>query len=235
MLNFYYRPTGWFYTKGLKMSRLIEEIKKYQEGFKQRVPQETQEKMLAATKKLKELSISKNALKVTNKAKEIKLPNAVGKEISLFKSLEENNFIVLNFYRGAWCAYCNLELKALQDRNDELKKLGAKFIAISPQSPDASLSTKEKNELEFEVLSDNNNIVAKEYGLVFSLDEEIRPIYLSFGIDIPASNEEDSYELPMPATYVINKNKEIIFAFINEDYTKRCEPQDIIDTIKKNL
>ena len=87
--------------------------------------------------------------------------------------------------------------------------------------------------MEFEVLSDNSNVIAKEYGLVFSLAEELRPIYLSFGINLPANNKEDSYEIPMPATYVINKNKEIIFSFIDEDYTKRCEPQDIIDVIKK--
>ena len=97
------------------------------------------------------------------------------------------------------------------------------------------MTTKEKNELEFEVLSDHNNLVAKELGLVFSLAEELRPIYLSFNIDIPSNNDEESYEIPMPATYVINKNKEIIFSFIDEDYTKRCELQDIIDVIKENL
>jgi len=138
-----------------------------------------------------------------------------------------------NFYRGVWCTYCNLELKALQGINEELQGLGAKLIAVSPQSPDASMTTKEKNELEFEVLSDTGNVVSKEYGLIFSLSEELRPIYLSFGIDIPASNKEDSYEIPMPAIYVVNKKREIIFSFIDEDYTKRCEPQDILDAIKK--
>lgn len=189
--------------------------------------------MLKATKKLEDASISLNALKNGNKVNEFILPNAIGKEISLFDTLENNDFAVVNFYRGVWCAYCNFELKALQERNDELNELGAKLIAISPQSPDSSLSTKEKNDLNFEVLSDINNKIAKEYGLVFSLAEELRPIYKSFNIDIPANNDDDSYELPMPATYVINKNKEIIFSFINEDYTKRCEPQDIIDAIKK--
>ena len=214
------------------MSRLIDEIKKYKEAFKQKAPLEVQEMMLAATKKLEDASISKNALTVGAMAKEIKLPNALGNEVSLFDTLEENDFVVVSFYRGSWCAYCNLELKALQGINEELKQLGAKLIAVSPQSPDASMSTKEKNELEFEVLSDNSNLIAKEYGLVFSLAEEIRPIYLSFGIDLPATNKEDSYEIPMPATYVINKNKEIIFSFIDEDYTKRCEPDDIIEAIK---
>ena len=216
------------------MSRLIDEIKKYKDAFKIKAPQEVQDKMLAATKKLEDTSISKNALTVGSLAKEINLPNAIGNEVSLFKTLEENDFAVVSFYRGVWCAYCNFELKALQGINEELKQLGAKLIAVSPQSPDASLTTKEKNELEFEVLSDNENIIAKEYGLVFSLAEELRPIYLSFGIDIPATNKEDSYEIPMPATYVINKKKEIIFSFIDEDYTKRCEPQDILEAIRNN-
>jgi len=216
------------------MSRLIDEIKKYQEGFRVKVPQEVQDKMLVATKRLEDAVISKNALQVGDSAKDFTLPNAVGNNVSLDEVLSNNDFAVVSFYRGAWCAYCNLELKALQEKNDELKALGAKLVAISPQSPDASLTTKEKNELTFEVLSDTNNDIAKEYGLVFSLAEELRPIYLSFGINIPENNDDDSYEIPMPATYVINKNKEILFSFIDEDYTKRCEPQDIIDAIKNN-
>ena len=216
------------------MSRLLDEIKNYQEEFSKKVPKEVQEIMLKATKKLAEDRLSKNALKVGDIAKDFKLSNATNNEVSLFDELEKNDFVVINFYRGVWCPYCNLELKALQSINEELNNLGAKLIAISPQTPDASLSTKEKNELAFEVLSDSHNKIAKEYGLVFSLAEELRPIYESFGIDIVGLNQEDSFELPMPATYVINKNKEIIFSFIDEDYTKRCEPQDIIDIIQKN-
>jgi len=217
------------------MSRLIDEIQKYQEQFKVNAPQEVQEIMKKVTKKLEEQGLSKNALQVGDLAKEINLPNALNNTVDLNEILQNNDFVVVNFYRGVWCPYCNIELKALENINEELKTLGATLLAISPQKPDASLTTKEKNELTFEVLSDVNNHVAKDYGLVFSLDEELRPIYLSFGIDIPKNNDDDSYEIPMPATYVINKNKEIIFAFVNEDYTKRCEPQDIIDAIKKSL
>ncbi len=214
------------------MSRLIDEIKKYQENFKDRVPVEFQEIMLNATENLKGLNISKDSLKEGNNAKDFALPNAVNATISLDELLKDNEYVVINFYRGAWCPYCNLELKALQGINSELKELNAKLVAISPQTPDASLSTKEKNELEFEVLSDLHNSVAKEYGLVFSLAEELRPIYEGFGIDIPGSNDENTYDLPMPATYVVNKNKEIIFSFIDEDYTKRCEPQTILDLLQ---
>ncbi|RXK07055.1 peroxiredoxin-like family protein [Halarcobacter bivalviorum] len=216
------------------MSRLLDEINKYQEAFKEKVPQDIQQVMLDATEDLKRLSLSKNALKVSDKAIDFELPNAVNKPVSLKEALESNDFVVINFYRGIWCPYCNLELQALQSINSELEKLNAKLIAISPQTPDSSLTTKEKNELEFEVLSDKDNKVAKEYGLVFSLAEELRPIYKSFGIDIVAANEENSFELPMPATYIVNKNQEIIYSFIDEDYTKRSEPQTILDIIQKN-
>ena len=214
------------------MSRLKDTISEYQDAFKSKVPQEIQEIMIAATKKLEDEKLSKNALKVGDIANDFTLPNALGKEVSLNEVLDRNNFAIVSFYRGGWCPYCNIELAALQQRNEEFKALGAELVAISPQSVDESLSTVEKNELKFEVLTDSNNLIAKEYGLVFSLADELKSIYESFKIDIPTSNGEDSYELPMPATYVINKNKEIVFSFISEDYTKRCEPQDILDLIK---
>lgn len=216
------------------MSRLIDEINNYKEGFKKKVPQEFQDIMLNATEELKKTSLSKNALKLGDTAKDFALPNAVNQTVSLDELLKENDFVVINFYRGLWCPYCNLELKALQSINDELIKNNGKLVAISPQTPDASLSTKEKNELEFEVLSDSHNTLAKDYGLVFSLAQELRPIYEGFGIDIVGLNDEDSFELPLPATYVINKQKEIIYSFIDEDYTSRCEPQEILDIIAKN-
>ncbi len=216
------------------MSKLLDEIKNYQDSFIQKVPLEVQEIMLNATKVLEKEKISKNALKNNDSAKNFSLPNALNKKVSLDDVLENNNFVVLNFYRGLWCPYCNLELQALKNINDELKDLDTQLIAISPQTPDASLSTKEKNDLDFEVLSDSHNKVAKDYGLVFSLAQELRPIYKSFGIDIEGLNQDNSYELPMPATYVINKKKEIIYTFVDEDYTKRCEPQTILDIIRKN-
>lgn len=216
------------------MSRLIDEIKKYQENFKKKVPEDIQQKMLKATKKLEDAKISKNALIVGNIAKNFTLKNVLNNNISLDTLIKENDFVVISFYRGVWCPYCNLELKALQEINDELISLNTKLIAISPQTPDSSLTTREKNELEFEILSDIDSKVIKEYGLVFNLDDELKPIYESFGIKLPESNGVNTYELPMPGVFIINKNKEIIFSFINEDYTKRCEPKTILDTIRKN-
>ena len=216
------------------MSRLADEIKSFQEEMIPQLPTDFLEEAQIDTKRLEDLKISEDALQVGDTAPDFKLANAVGEEVSLYETLQDNDYVVLNFYRGAWCPYCNLEMNALRSINEEVKSLNGAIIAISPETPDLSLSMKEKHELEFEVLSDTDYKVEKEYGLVFSLSEKIRPYYESLGIDIPTATKNSSYDLPMPATYVVNKNKEIIFAFIDEDYTKRSEPQDILDAIKKH-
>lgn len=215
------------------MSRLGEAIKVYQEGFRNKVPSDIQNIMLEATKKLESEKLSKNSLKVGDRFENEEFTNIDGKSVKLYDYFGDNDFLIINFYRGSWCPYCNLELKSLQGYLEEFKKYNASLIAISPQTPDNSLSTKEKNELEFEVLSDIGNKVAKDLGLVFSLAEELRPIYESFKIDIPNSNNDKTYELPMPATFVINKKGKVIFSFVDEDYTKRYEPEEIVKILKK--
>jgi len=217
------------------MTKLIKEIEKFKQEVNINVPKHLLEVSLAETKVLQEKKISHKALQVGDIAKEIILPNILGESVSLYENLEKNDFIVLNFYRGIWCPYCNLEIKALQNIKDELSNLNTKIIAISPQTSEDSLNIKEKNNLDFEVLSDLDYKVEKDYGLVYSLSEKLIPIYKSWGFKVSDNINNDEYELPMPATYIINKNKEIIFAFIEEDYTKRCEPSDIVDAIKKNI
>ena len=114
----------------------------------------------------------------------------------------------------------------------DIESLGAQLVAISPNLPDKSLSTVEKNHIAFEVLSDVGNHVARDFGLVFTLSEELRPIYASFGIDIPAFNGDHTFELPMPATYVIATDGIITYAFVDPDYTKRLEPSEIVKVLK---
>ena len=113
-----------------------------------------------------------------------------------------------------------------------IESLGAQLVAISPNLPDKSLSTVEKNHIAFEVLSDVENHVARDFGLVFTLSEELRPIYASFGIDIPAFNGDDTFELPMPATYVIDTDGIITYAFVDPNYTNRLEPAEIVNVLK---
>ena len=115
----------------------------------------------------------------------------------------------------------------------EIKSQGAELVTISPQLPDNSLSTAEKLALEFEVLSDGGNKVAKSFGLVFKLSEKMQEIYKNFGIDLPTANGDQSFELPIPATYVVAKNGIIAFAFIDADYTNRLDPEIIVSELKK--
>ncbi len=107
------------------------------------------------------------------------------------------------------------------------QELGATLATVTPETPDNSLSTREKLQLAFEVLSDSGNRLARQFGIVFALPLELRPIYTKFGIDLPATNGDDSFELPLPATYIIGEDRRIEYAFVDTDYTKRADPEDI--------
>jgi peroxiredoxin len=116
----------------------------------------------------------------------------------------------------------------LQLELPRIEELGASLMAVSPETPDNALSTREKIDLSFEVLSDVGNKIARQFGIVFTLPEDVREIYAGFGMDIPASNGDDTFELPIPATYVITPDRKIVIAFVDADYTKRLDPEDII-------
>ncbi len=115
---------------------------------------------------------------------------------------------------------------------DRIEALGASVVAISPESPEETRATAEKNSLTFDVLSDIGNRVARQFGIVFQLPEELRPIYAGFGIDIPKANLDDTYELPIPATFIIGTDGTIRKAFVQADYTKRLDPEEIIEILK---
>ncbi|MCL6414371.1 AhpC/TSA family protein [Aestuariirhabdus sp. Z084] len=212
------------------MTTLTEQIAAYEVQKKQKVPAELLEIMNGATRDLVATGIEAQALAVGDSVPDINLPNANGQSVRLYDLLKQGP-VVLNFYRGGWCPYCNFELGALQAALPEIKAKGAQLVAISPQTPDSSLSTAEKNALEFEILSDQGNQVAEQFGLVFELPESIRGIYDKFGIDVVAHNGEDSFKLPVPASYVINSDGNVTYAFVNADYTQRVEPQQLVDAI----
>lgn len=114
-----------------------------------------------------------------------------------------------------------------------IEELGASLVAVSPQTPDNSVSTAERMKLTFEVLSDVGNRVARQFGIVYVLSEELRPIFAGFGIDIPAANGDDTFELPIPATYVIDRDRKIRMAFVDADYTQRVDPEVVISVLRE--
>lgn len=215
---------------------LTQELQETRQQFLANQPEEVKAKMAQATTDLINAKIAEQSPSKGETIPKFTLPNAVGQEITL-DSLLKKGAVVISFYRGGWCPYCNLELRALQQALPEIIARGATPVAISPETPDNSLSTKEKNELSFEVLSDRGNTVAKQFGLVFTLPEKLRPIYSNFGIDLPAYNGDSTFELPIPATYVVAADGKIIHSFADADYTQRLDPEAIIqalDSITKN-
>ncbi|MGJ3246568.1 MAG: peroxiredoxin-like family protein [Elainellaceae cyanobacterium] len=195
-----------------------------------KIPAESRAVMAQATEDLSTSGILDQVRREGDRLPAITLPNALGQPVCV-QDLLARGPVVISFYRGEWCPYCNLELRALQQALPDIQAQGATLVAISPQTPDHSLSAAEKHELAFEVLSDVGNQVAREFGLVFKLSPKLLPIYEKFGIDIAAHNGDESYELPIPATYVVDRNGTIVHAFVDADYTQRLEPAEIVEAL----
>ncbi|QEE48482.1 AhpC/TSA family protein [Flavobacterium alkalisoli] len=171
-------------------------------------------------------------LQAGDKAPDFSLVNATGNMITLSELLEKGK-VVLTFYRGSWCPYCNLQLAYYQKYLDQIHDLGAELVAISPQTPDESLNIKEKNELNFEVLSDNGNIVARKFTTVFRNADEPLNTMNELGLDFNSHYSDDSRELPIPAVFVIEKDLTVSFAkSIGGDYRNRVEVSEIINHLK---
>ncbi|WP_291131669.1 peroxiredoxin-like family protein [Flavobacterium sp. UBA7682] len=175
-----------------------------------------------------------NPLKVAvgDKASLFSLTNAINKTVSL-EELLKNGPVVITFYRGNWCPYCNLILNAYQRILPQIKELGANLIAISPQNPDSSLSMKEKQELQFEVLSDKGNEAAKHYTTIIKNSIEAIDSASKLGVDFYAHYDDQSRDIPIPAVFIINKEGIITFAKSEGgDYSLRIEPKEILDALK---
>jgi peroxiredoxin len=177
--------------------------------------------------------IARTMLKVGDHAPAIVLRNAKG-EIVDIGALRKKGPVIITFYRGGWCPYCNLALEAFQEILPEIKAAGASLVAISPEKPDDTLSTAEKNALAFEVLSDVGQKVGRAFGLVYQFTEELRSAYHGFGLDIPAHNgAPGEWALPVSATYVIDRDGTIIYAYTDADYRDRADPRDLLDLLTR--
>ncbi len=211
---------------------LATELKAVTENVRQQIPPETFSAMEAATAHLAASTLAEQALKRGCRMPEFNLPDATGKIVRSV-NLRANGPLLISFYRGHWCPYCNLELKALQERLDDIAAKGVTLVAISPETPDQSLPLQQKHALNFPVLSDIGNHIAKQFGLVFALDETLKPIYQSFGIDLKAYNRDDSLALPVPATYLIDGDGTVLEYYINVDYRERIAPEAVLEWLDR--
>ena len=212
------------------ITSLSEQLAAYKAGYLQRAAPERVAIMEAATADLRATGIESQALQVGARAPDLTLPDALGQPVRL-SSLWQRGPLVLVFYRGGWCPYCNLELRAWQQQLGALKNLDAQLVAVSPQTPDNSLSTAEKNALAFPVLSDSALQAATAFGVAFEMPPELVEVYSRGGNDLPVLNGNGRWVLPVPATYLVDQNGSIAFAHIEADYRERAEPRDVLAAI----
>ncbi|WP_447038865.1 peroxiredoxin-like family protein [Streptomyces sp. DSM 118878] len=206
---------------------LRDDLRDLYENGHRKLPTDVLEVMDRGAAELLATRIAESALGTGDRAPRFTLPSATGKEVSLDALLAEGP-VVLTFYRGAWCPYCNLALRALQQHHDDITARGARLVAVSPQIPDESISLTEKEGLGFDVLSDLGSDVAKQYGIAFDLSDELGALYNRLGFELHRVNGGHARTLPLPATYVIDPAGAVRWAFVDADYSVRAEPSDIL-------
>lgn len=187
--------------------------------------------MIKAARDL-DMAMPSPGLRAGDSAPDFTLLNAFGRRVKLSDQLNKGP-VVLTFYRGAWCPFCNIQLNVLQRSLTHFRKYNASLIAVTPQRPDKSKEQIEKAEYTFEVLSDLDNSVMKAYNLYFEVPRELHELYKNrFGFDITDYNGMDRLGLPVPGTFVIGQDGIILSAYAKTDYKKRMEPEDILDVLK---
>ncbi|MCA9271680.1 MAG: AhpC/TSA family protein [Phycisphaerales bacterium] len=207
---------------------LAKELAALSAQFAEKADPEMLKTFTEAIDRLAESGILENVKAKGDKAPEFELTDANGNTVS-FKELLAEGPVVLTFYRGGWCPYCNIQLRAYQDNLDEIQALGASLVAITPEMPDNSLETSEKNKLGFTVLSDPGNKVADMFGLRYEIDPVLAE---RFGPMLEGYNGDDSHTLPLTATYVVNTDGTIKFSYVTADYKLRAEPSDVLKALK---
>jgi peroxiredoxin len=196
------------------------------------VPPSVIEIMHRATAELIASGAAQRARKAGEVAPDFSLKDADGNVVSLAELLKKGP-VVLSFYRGVWCPYCNMELQALEATKAEFDKYGASLIAISPQTAPNSRKSARQNKLSFPILSDVQGKVGEDFGLRFKLPDYLVELYKGLKNDLPAFNDDPSWSLPMPARYVIGQDGTILYSEVNPDYTRRPEPEDMIPVLQQ--
>ncbi|MBZ0265206.1 AhpC/TSA family protein [bacterium] len=209
------------------LERKLEEKK---QNFLEKASEEKIEQYERGIADVRATGILESACNIGDKAPLFTLPDVNGEMVSLADLLKDGP-VVLNWYRGGWCPYCRLELQTLQEYLPKFKKAGATLVAISPQVVDSSLATRDKTTLKYPVLSDVGNKIARKYGIVFTLPDFIAESYNN-GFGLAKYNDDHSNELPLAATYVIDRKGIIRYAFLDADYRVRAEPCDVLMAVQ---
>lgn len=201
------------------------------ETIAQCVPADVQaihERTVAA---LKAQGLAAKALAVGGKAPSFELSDQDGKRVSSADLLSKGR-LVFSFIRGRWCPFCVGQMEAMNYIAAQIEAAGASLVAISPQTEKQAYFMHDQHNLLFPLLVDAHNAVARQFGLVYRVPEEQQRLYRSTFVNLPFANGDDSWELPIPATYVVDRDGMIVFAGVNEDYTERAEPLGVLEFLE---
>lgn len=193
------------------------------------LPEATRAAVEKGVEDVRTAQVVEHALKVGAMAPAFELPDATGHMKSL-QSMLASGPVVVTFYRGAWCPFCNIQLHEYQEALPEITAAGGQLVAISPQMPDGSLSTAEKDGLQFAVLSDQGNTVARSFGVAYKLPADLVAAYKPM---LTKANGGDGDELPLASTFVIDRSGKVAYAFVDPDFRKRAEPADVVAALKQ--
>ncbi|HKM47619.1 MAG TPA: peroxiredoxin-like family protein [Terriglobales bacterium] len=197
------------------------------------VPADVQAVHARAVAGLKAQGLAARALKVGDKSPSFELPDHHGKAISSANLLAQGR-LVLMFIRGRWCPFCVGQMEAMSFIATAIEAAGASLVAVSPQTEKQSFFMRDQHKLAFPLLVDAHNQIARQFGLVYRVPEEQQGLYRSTFVNLPFANGDDSWELPIPATFVIDRDSTILFASANEDYTDRPEPLEILSVVESS-
>ena len=211
---------------------LQEKLDAVKADFVSKVPADLRAIMDKVTEGLIESGQADRALKAGNRAPDFNLPDPDGKMVSSARLLHKGP-LVLTFYRGVWCPYCNLDLQALEEAAAAVRATGASLVAVSQQTAPNSRKSQRDNKLSYPILGDKGGELADAFGIRWRSPEELRSIYKQLGIDLAAFNGESSWTLPMPARFVIDRDGMIVYSEIDADYTHRPEPSELLPILRK--
>lgn len=209
---------------------LASQLLAVQSNFEEKAPPSVVGPITDANKNFQNTYQTSNAIQVGDSFPSFSLPNQVGEQVAMAELLTKGPLLI-TFYRGEWCPFCNLALHAMQKHLSEFQSKGVTLVAISPELPNQSLSTVEKHALQFPVLSDAHNELAKQLGILFAHPDTLRPVFKQFGHDLETRNGDDSFEVPLPASFLVGKNGIVVNSFINPDWTKRLEPSVALEWV----
>ncbi|SHJ17367.1 peroxiredoxin-like family protein [Aquimarina spongiae] len=211
--------------------KLEKQLKVMRDATMDRMPRSIIQVFKTSIDKIRKDQLKNRAFQIGDIVPNLPL-TTIKKESVLLSEFLQKEFLVLNFYRGGWCPYCNLELREYERLKKDFDSAKASIIGISAEIPDRTLQTANKNTLTIPLLTDVNAKLMKEIGIMFRLDKASKQEYENFGMDFAQIHGNTNFELPVPAVYVINKKMEIVFIHFEEDYMKRLEPITLLNHLK---